>query len=140
MDFPLSAVRKVTLYWVETAPTSFLVAESDLNTFVEATKRLHWKPGRNPHNNAECSKIWRITVAKMKMRGPFWWTVPDLGNNDDPRGARIIDGGIEKVIWADEEHMNRLRAEEAEAEATHYRELEHKARSLADEPLTGGAA
>lgn len=127
-DFPISAVRKVTLCWVESAPTSFLVAESDVDTFVEATRRLHWKPGRNPHNGGECSKIWRITVATMEMRGPFWWTVPDLQNNGDPRGARIIDGGIDRVVWVDEEHSNRLRAEEAEAEAAHYRELERKAR------------
>jgi hypothetical protein len=128
MDFPLSSVRKVTLHWIERMPTSFLVAESDVNTFIEATKRLHWKPGRNPHNNVECSKVWQITVATMELRGPFWWTVPDLQKNDDPRGARIIEGGIDRAVWTDEEYVNRLRAEEAEAEAEHYRELERKAR------------
>lgn len=128
MDFPLSAVRKVTLSWIGGAPSSFLVAESDVNTFIEATKRLHFKPGRNPHNNAECAKIWRITVSKMEMRGPFWWTVPDLQKNGDPRGARIIDGGIDKEVWVDEEYVARLNAEEAEAEAAHYRAIERKAR------------
>jgi hypothetical protein len=131
MDFPLSTVRKVTLCWVKSPPTSFLVSESDVATFIEATKRLHWKPGRNPHNGEGCSKVWQITVAKMELRGPFWWTVPNLQNNDDPRGARIIDGGIGKVVWTDQEHVNRLRAEEAEAEAEHYRELERKARESA---------
>ncbi len=127
MDFPLSTIRKVTLHWVESVPTSFIVAESDVNTFVEATKRLHWNPGRNPHNNGECSKIWRLTVAKMEMRGPFWWTVPDLQRNGDPRGARIIDGGIDRVVWEDEEHIARVQAEEAEAEARHYRDMERRA-------------
>lgn len=132
MDFPLSTIRKVTLYWVESMPTSFLVAESDVDTFVEATKRLHWKPGKNPHNGEECSKIWRLTVARMEMRGPFWWTVPDLQNNGDPRGSRIIDGGNEKVVWTDEEYINRQRAEEAEAEAEYYRKLERKATKTAE--------
>lgn len=128
-DLMLANVRKVTLYWIERMPTSFLVAEADVETFVEATKRLHWKPGRNPHNNEECSKVWRITVAKMELRDPFWWTVPDLQQNDDPRGARIIDGGIDRAVWTDVEYVNRLHAEEAEAEAEHYRALERKARS-----------
>lgn len=128
MDFPLSTIRKVTLYWIKGAPTSFLVAESDVTTFIEATKRLHWQPGRNPHNNVECSKIWQLTVSRMEMRGPFWWTTPDLHKNDDARGARIIDGGSEKVVWTDEEYTNRMRAEEAESEAKHLRKLERKAR------------
>lgn len=123
----LTDVRQVKLYWIKSAPTDYMVLSSEVDTFVEATKRLHWKPGINPHNKHECSKIWRITVAPLDFRGPFWWTVPDLQNDNDPLGSRIIDGGRETVVFDDEEYIARLRAEEAEEEAAHYRAVEARA-------------
>jgi hypothetical protein len=117
----LSEVKQVTLHYVGSAAAKYLVLADELDRFVEASKQLHFDPGRNPHNNVEAAKIWRITVADLEFRGPFWWTVPDLQNNDDPRGARIIDGGTERNAFIDLETVNRWHAEEAEQEAEHYR-------------------
>lgn len=130
-DPKLSEIRRVTLCYQEGAPVSYLVHQSEVDTFVEASKRLHFKPGKNPHNGGETAKVWRITVAKMESLGPFWWTVPDLGRNGDPAGAQIIDGGNERTVFTDEEYVARLHAEEAEQEAAHYRAQERKARSAA---------
>lgn len=128
----LSDIRQVTLCFVGGTPTSYLIPVTEVDAFVSATKRLHWKPGRNPHNNEEAAKVWKITVAEMKMRGPFWWTVPDLQNNDDPAGAHIIDGGVGRTVFVDEELVARWDAEQAEEEAAHYRGLEKAARAAAD--------
>ena len=79
IDPKMSELRKVTLYYREGgAPASYLIRESEVDTFIEASKRLHFRPGKNPHNNEQAAKVWQITVARLEMRGPFWWTVPDL--------------------------------------------------------------
>lgn len=117
-------VRKVTLEFVKGPSSSHLIPADEVDRFVEASKRLHWKPGINPHvrdRDNRASKIWRISVAKLELRGPFWWTVPDLQNNGDPAGARIIDAGVGKTVFVDEAYVARCRAEEAEAEARHWR-------------------
>ncbi len=131
MDAKLSDVRKVSLHWIEGAPTSYFVLSAEVSTFVEASKRLHWRHGINPHvkdRDNTCAKLWRISAAVLEFQGPFWWTVPDLQKNDDPRGARIIGGGKEETLFIDEEYVARCEAEEAEAEARHYRKQEAEAR------------
>lgn len=127
----LSSIRQVKLYWVVGGGAStYLVLASEIDRFVEATKKLHWLPGINPHvkdRDNSCAKIWRITVAEMAFRGPFWWTVPDLKNNNDPRGARIIDVVSEKIVFNDDEYTARIRAEELEEQAAHFRAQEQAA-------------
>lgn len=130
----LENVRQVTLYYIDGAPTKYLVAADDVDVFVTAAKRLHWRPGKNPHNGAEAAKVYQITVATMGLRGPFWWTAPDLQNNCDPAGARIIDVDKERTVWIDEEYFARCEAEQAEDEARHWRAREAEARkSTADQ-------
>lgn len=131
----LSEIRRVTLYYVQGHPSSYLIPAAEVDRFVEASKRLHWRPGRNPHNNEEAAKVWRITVAELELKGPFWWTTPDLQSNGDPAGARIIDGYQERQVFVDAELVNRWEAERAEDEARHYRELERAARESADADL-----
>lgn len=111
-DIHLSTVRQVTMYFVSGGWTSYLMAQSDVDVFIEASKRLHWRPGRNPHNGVEAAKIWRISVAEFVITGPFWWSTPDLQNNHDPRGASIIQWGPERYAWTDEEYLARLNPEE----------------------------
>lgn len=130
----ISDVRKVTLYYIGRSPAFYLIAAAQVDTFVEASKRLHWKPGKNPHNGEEAAKVWKITVAELEARGPYWWSVPDLQNNGDPNGAQIIDGGTERTAFVDEEYIARCNAEEAEAEAEFYREQERAARKKAATP------
>jgi hypothetical protein len=129
----LSDVRQVTLHYVSGAPVKYLVLASEVERFVEASKRLHFNPGKNPHNGVETAKVWKITSAKLEFRGPFWWTVPDLQNNNDPAGARIIDSAREEQLFIDHETVNRWHAEEAEAEAAMYRERERQAREAVNQ-------
>ena len=124
----ISDVRQVSLYYIGGAPTSYLIPIGEVDRFVEASKRLHWRPGKNPHNGADAAKIWKITVSSLELRGPFWWTVPDLQKNGDPAGARFIEGGSGKVVFVDDEYVARQNAEQAEAEARFYREQEAEAR------------
>lgn len=128
MDLRMSEMRKVTLLFLEGDPHHYLIPADQVDRFVEASKRLHWKPGRNPHSGLETSKIWRIAVSELECRGPYWWTVPDLQENGDPAGAQIIDEGRSRVVWSDEEYLARCEAEEAESEARHWREREQAAR------------
>ena len=128
----LSDVRKVTLHYIGSTPASYLVPADQVDRFVEASKRLHFRPGKNPHNGEDAAKVWKITVAEMELRGPYWWTVPDLQNNGDPAGAQIIDAGREQTAFVDEATVRRWQAEEAEAEARYYRELEQEAQQAAE--------
>lgn len=119
-DLKLSQIRRVTLHWRDggpfDAPTSYLIPASEVDRFVEASKRLHFKPGKNPHNGGKTKRIWRITVAELELHGPFWWTTPDLMENGDPAGAHTLDSYHEREVWADEETRARWRAEEERAE------------------------
>lgn len=125
----LSDVRRLTLHYVSGSPLSqYLIPATEVDRFVEASKRLHHDPGRNPHNGVGAAKIWQITVAELTPRGPFWWTTPDLQRNNDPAGAHIIDSYHERIVWTDEEYVARCNAEEAEAEAKHFRAVEKEAR------------
>lgn len=100
-DPRLSEIRKVELAFHGTSPSSYLVLESEVERFVEACKRLHYKPGVNPHNGAQTAKLWKISVGPLEFNGPYWWTVPSLARNDDPDGARIIDCYGGKVVFID---------------------------------------
>jgi hypothetical protein len=131
-DLRLSEICRVTLNFIDSKPTSYLIPAAEVERFVEASKRLHWRPGRNPHNGVHAALIWQITVAELKLHGPFWWTTPDLQNNGDPAGAHTIDGYLDKVVWEDREYIARCEAEQAEAEAAHWREEERKARETAE--------
>lgn len=111
MTLLLTDIRQVTLHFVGGSPGKYLVPLSEVGRFVEASKRLHFRPGVNPHNGGETSKIWKITSAALELRGPFWWTVPDLQKNGDPAGARIVDGGREETLFVDHETVNRWHAD-----------------------------
>lgn len=115
-DPRLSQIRRVTLHYLNREPASYLIHESEVDRFVEASKRLHFKPGRNPHNGHKCPKIWKITSARLEFKGPFWWTTPDLMENGDPNGAHTIDSYQEPIVWVDAATVERWRAEEERAE------------------------
>lgn len=117
-DLRLSDIRKVEVYFVGSSPSSYLVHVDDVAKFVEATKRLHFDPGVNPHQTdkraAKCAKIWKIEVQTLGFKGPYWWTMPSLGVGDDRNGARILDGEIvgAKEGFLDQAYVDRLDAEE----------------------------
>ena len=135
-DILLSDVRQVTLYFVTGPAATHMVLASELDRFIEASKQLHFRPGKNPHNGASAAAIYQIGVAPLKLEGPYWWATPGLGENGDLSGARVIDGYSERTVWRDEVYFARLAAEEAEAEAKHFRELEHEALAAQTEDAT----
>lgn len=113
----LSDIRKVTLQWQRGGPpTSYLIHKDEVPAFVEASKRLHFDPGVNPATGGRTARIWQIIVAPLEFTGPYWWSTPDLGRNEDPAGARIIDGRSGKEVFVDQEYVDRLNAEEDEME------------------------
>lgn len=120
-DPKLSQIRRVTVHYAEGSPfeqlPSYLIPEREVAKFVEATKRLHFDPGVNPHNRQQTRKIWKITVARLQLMGPFWWTTPNLQENDDPAGAHTIDSYHEETVFIDMVSVKRWRAEEEAAEA-----------------------
>lgn len=83
----------VKLWWVDGTQTSYNVLTADLDTFIESTSKLHNNPGVNPHSGRKTAKLNKITVHKMVMSGPYWWTASDL--HDEENGAKIIDAGPE---------------------------------------------
>lgn len=117
-DPKLSEMRQVELHYIDRAPDKYLVHQCEVRKFVEASKRLHFKPGKNPHNGAKCPKIFQITVSRLRPTGPFWWTTPDLQNNHDPNGARVFNGdyGPRETAFIDQATVDQWRAEEERAE------------------------
>lgn len=105
-DPRLSEIRKVELSFRDSSPSSYLIHVSEVATFVEATKRLHFNPGKNPHNGNETSKVYKITVGKLNFEGPYWWCGPDLGTKPGATGARIIDNYAGEIVFIDEKYVS----------------------------------
>jgi hypothetical protein len=104
MEGPSAGLAKVTIWYP--APedtfksTNHIVAEDDLETFLRATLELHFEPGYNPHSGGSTSQAMWITVARLRPRGPFWWSVPGLNGNGDPAGALLWDWDVHpETVW-----------------------------------------
>lgn len=91
MSAEISAITKICLDFVSGHSSEYFVPEQEAAKFIEASKRLHYAPGINPHNNQPTSKIWRIRKIEMAITGPHWWATPELNRNEDPAGARTIE-------------------------------------------------
>ena len=80
--------------------SEYIVHVFQVDRFVLASKLLHHEPGVNPHNKKITSKIIRITLGEPSVDGPYWWTTPDLQNNNDTKnGAMVYDFGHWRTIW-----------------------------------------
>lgn len=108
-------IRQVTVYFLD-GSKSVLVHKDAVETFVAAQTKLHFEPGRNPHNQRETKKAWKITSSSLTWDGPFWWSTPDLMNNFDSAGAPILEARDEKVVWVDQKTVDAERAAEERAE------------------------
>jgi hypothetical protein len=120
---PLREFRTVDVTSLDLKTTSsYVVHESQVDTFVQAQKTLHFEPGINPHTQGRTQPIGRIRIRTFEASGPFWWSTPDLQENRDPKGAIDFSpmGGGEDV-W---KHPDILRDEALEND----RELEAEAR------------
>lgn len=96
-----SDLRVVSLDFHSGSTTEHIVLSAHVDRLVAASKRLHFRPGVNPHNGNETSRIWRIRVSELRANGPYWWATPNLNENGDPAGAFIIQPSIAKTVWQD---------------------------------------
>lgn len=121
----ITAITKIELHWVGGRTTEYLVPANEVPAFVQATQRLHYSPGINPHTGGATIKIWKITSRSMTVGGPYWWTTLELQHNGDPAGARIIGfDNHETVLFLDEdseEHKAHVQAELEEERAERSR-------------------
>lgn len=99
-----SDLRVVTLDFVGGGSSSHIALADQVDTLVDASKRLHFAPGVNPATGEETARIWRIRVSELRAGGPYWWSTPNLGDNGQPSGALIINEGIFSTAWIDEDH------------------------------------
>lgn len=99
----ITPISEVDLHFAGGSTITHMVPTLDLSAFVEASKRLHHSPGINPHNGGETAKVWKITSRPMRIDGPYWWSTPDLGDNGNPAGARILRWGATDVLFIDED-------------------------------------
>ena len=92
-------LRLIKIYWSGIKDiTTYYILQKDIEKFLQATIALHHSQGKNPHNGRETNKINRITSQKPSA-GRYWWTTPNLKNNDDPNGALIINFSSEEELW-----------------------------------------
>lgn len=102
---PFSDLRLVILQLEDDSRPQYILHKSQVNRFVDASKRLHHDPGVNPHNGAKIKKLVRIIVAEPECNGPYWWTTPNLYKNADfENGAVIFDFGRFSTVWEPQKH------------------------------------
>lgn len=86
-DFPISQLALVSVFFWHEEPDKRVVSpvrihymhEDQVDTFVQATIRLHHEPGINPHNEAPTARLWEITVNGLETETKtYWWCHPDL--------------------------------------------------------------
>lgn len=129
----ITPITKIELHWVGGRTTEYLVPANEVPAFVQATQRLHFSPGINPHTGGATIKIWKITSRSMNVGGPYWWTTLELHHNDDPAGARIIGfDNHETVLFLDEESEEHKAHVQAELEQERA-ERSHLAAELCNE-------
>lgn len=100
-----SDLRVVAMDFHSGSSTEHMVLAEQLDVFIDACKSLHFKPGINPHNGAETSRIWRLRVSELRASGPYWWAQTRLGTDADGEGAFTISAGISKTVWQDENYQ-----------------------------------
>jgi hypothetical protein len=110
-DLPLNQFRCVRVTSLDgRSDSEYVVHESQVATFIEAQKNLHFEPGVNPHTGGVTQRIGRIQVLSYKAQKPRWWSTPDLMENDDPAGATVFETEIDgEDAWV---HPEVLRREE----------------------------
>lgn len=115
IDFPVSQLCKVTLVFEGGHSPEYMMQADQVDTFIEASKELHFFPGINPHNGAKTSELREIYVAKMRpftatrtdfLSHPkaYWHTTPGLGvkmSNAEiqNKGAQIVSFATRDRVW-----------------------------------------
>lgn len=107
----ISDFRFVRMEFCGSQDGEYIMHKDHVAKFVEASVRLHHKPGINPANKVKTTPIWRITSAPLHASS-YWWTTPSLEGNDSPDGAFIVKGGPSEVLFIDREYVARIDCEE----------------------------
>src|SRR4051812_26779763 len=98
-DPRISEVRKVTLYYVDGTRDEFIIPTSQINKFVIASVKLYATSGLNPYCHIMTSKLCKIISTTLRLRGPFWWSTPDLEDDDNPDGAKVFVSDHPHILW-----------------------------------------
>ena len=125
----ITAITKIERHWVGGETALDFIPESEVARFVTACIRLHHTPGINPHTGGEARKIWKIVAHDMNVRGPFWWSTPDLQKNGDPNGARIVAWSLSRELFVDKDsadYQEMLRIELEDIEENGLVDAEHE--------------
>lgn len=98
---PFGDLRQVVLEYVTGGDSAaYIVHKSQVDRFVEATKKLHYDKTEGNFTKDGALKIKRIQVGSADRSGPYWWTTPSLkGNYDFKNGAVIYDFGRFETVW-----------------------------------------
>lgn len=122
-DFPISQLRLVdVLMRGNHIPSTYMMHESQVETFIKATIRLHHTHG-NPHTKSNPENLWEIRVDQLTVEAKsYWWCCEDLQNNNDPKGAQLnhsVHSPRSRRVWAHPDLIaeeKKRRAEEEQAE------------------------
>jgi len=98
-DPRLSELRQVTVAYEDGGHADYIVLADEVDRFIEATRRLHVDPGVNPHNGNPARRAVRISLSHLTMRGPFWWTSPEL-RSGAAAGAHVIDADRTDIVFS----------------------------------------
>ncbi|MFH1315273.1 MAG: hypothetical protein ABIH67_02635 [Candidatus Uhrbacteria bacterium] len=93
----LDHIVSVTVVYDDDDYNEYLMIDSDLDTFVAATKKLHNDPWVNPFDGREATKVAAIYVSYPRI-DQFWWSAPSL-QADDPAAAFLITWGKTECFW-----------------------------------------
>lgn len=127
LDYPISQLRFVKMTTVDRGPKGYgyhdsvhMMHESQVPIFIEASIRLHHTHG-NPHGkNGEVIKLnnlWEIRVTSVNTdTTSYWWCVPDLQGNGNPKGAQLNLDTFYRQVWAHPELLERAKKARAEEE------------------------
>jgi hypothetical protein len=110
-EFKVSDLRLVTIHWQDTGTqTTHFVVAPDVQKLAQATLRLHHTPAVDPGTGGQTRKICIATSEPMAFYGPYRWMTPGLAGNDDPAGARVLQGnGHREILFEDKKIFNPVR-------------------------------
>ncbi len=83
-------LRLMKLFFIDDSMVHRIVHYKDVQKLVQATLSLHYDPGVNPHNGKKTLRLERITLWKLRMTGPYWWSYPYLRVDSGTQGVEIF--------------------------------------------------
>lgn len=115
-DLKVGDIVNVHLRFEKGPLQKHIVPKSDLETFIEAHKRLHHDPGVNPTSREKTAALQEVIVAPFRLDGPYWWTNPDLKSKDANKGAQMLEFDYlnSESVWRSPAYIEQRRQEDAD--------------------------